>query len=305
MKKKLLILTGGPKKKLDAFVEPAKDLGLAVTLASFADLTFLLSKQSPKIVLKVKDQSLAEFDLIYIRMVGKRLEDATLVVNFAVEKGITIIDRVYEKALFVPSTISKAAEMTKLIAAGIPLPDTYFGSLYMIGDKALAHFPFPFVIKSTSGKKARDAWLVKDTHELNSAIEELRVREKQGVRFFAQELIKASQRIRVLVVGGRAIGALTRPTKWRKHFVSPVGEEIPDGLKEALIPVPEKYWKLGVTSANAVDLDIAGVDILEEDGTKNLYVIEANAAPSWNLIKKDCGVDVEKEILEYLASLVR
>jgi len=84
MKKKLLILTGGPKKKLDAFVEPAKDLGLAVTLASFADLTFLLSKQSPKIVLKVKDQSLAEFDLIYIRMVGKRLEDATLVVNFAV-----------------------------------------------------------------------------------------------------------------------------------------------------------------------------------------------------------------------------
>ena len=70
-----------------------------------------------------------------------------------------------------------------------------------------------------------------------------------------------------------------------------------------MIPVPEKYSELALNCANAVNLDIAGVDILEENDSGKLFVIEANAAPSWNLIKKDCGVEVEKEILNFLASL--
>jgi len=71
-----------------------------------------------------------------------------------------------------------------------------------------------------------------------------------------------------------------------------------------LIPVPEKYSEMAVKAAKTVDLDISGVDILVEDATDKLYVIEANAAPSWKLIAKDCGVNVEKEILKFLASLI-
>ncbi|KKQ77261.1 hypothetical protein A2715_00040 [Candidatus Woesebacteria bacterium RIFCSPHIGHO2_01_FULL_39_32] len=299
MSTKILILIGGPVRKLDTFIEPSRQMGLDVTLASFSDTEYISTEGSGKLQITIKDKDLAEFDLIYIRMVGIRMEDASLVTNYAREKGIKIVDRVYRQALFIPSTISKAMEMKKLINAGIPLPQTYFASLSLIRERAPKLFSFPFVIKSTSGKKARDSWLVESKEVLESLVTELREREKQGIRFFAQKLIKASQRIRVLVVGGKVIGAISRPTKWRKHFTSNNKE----GKKEALIPVPEKYSELALNCANAVNLDIAGVDILEENDSGKLFVIEANAAPSWNLIKKDCGVEVEKEILNFLASL--
>jgi len=303
MGKKILILTGGSKKKLDAFIPPAENLGINVTLASFYDLEFTQKTFKGKLGLTIQGKDISEFQLIYIRMVGKRMEDATLLLNCAHDLGIRVIDKAYEKGLFIPSTISKAMEMKKLIEEGIPMPDTYFGNLFMIRDKIPALFGFPFIIKSTSGKKARDVWKVDDTDQLEFLITELRERENRGDRFFAQKLIPASQRIRVLVVGGKVLGAITRPTKWRKSFIDKQDGVFPEGKKEALIPVPIKYSDLAVKSVNAVDLDISGVDILEEDRSEKLYVIEANAAPSWKLIAKDCEVDVEEEILKYLASL--
>lgn len=301
MGKKILILTGGPIKKLDPFIEPIKQLGMDVTLASFYDVYF--NTTSPgDLSLFVGDKDLRNYDLVYFRVIGKRLEDATLVVNYAKQNGIKLIDKVYENALFIPSTISKAMEMKKLVDAGVNLPPTYFGSLNSIVKNAPKFLDFPFVIKSTSGRKARDAWLVKDDEEVQELISTLREREKTGVCFFAQKLIYASQRIRVLVVGGKALGAITRPTKWRKSFVKKQGKEYPEGKKEALNPVPANYTEVAIKAANAADLDICGVDILEDDKTHELLVIEANAAPAWNLIKRDCGVEVEERVLKFLAS---
>ena len=299
MKKNILILTGGPVKKLEAFVKPADELGLNVTLASFYDLEFENKKDSNEFKLTVQGKDLVNFDLIYIRMVGKRLEDATMVVNYAKDKKIKIVDKAYEDSLFIPSTISKAMEMKKLIEAGIPLPETYFGSLYLIKEKVAKILGFPFVLKSTSGKKARDAWLVDDNETLDFLVSQLREREKMGDRFFGQKLIKATQRIRALVVGEKVIGAITRPTKWRKSYTKGTVADV-EAKKGALIPVAQKYSDIAIKASNAADLDVSGIDILEEDKTGKLYVIEANAAPSWNLIKKDCGIDVEKEILKYI-----
>ncbi|OGM78679.1 hypothetical protein A2366_01910 [Candidatus Woesebacteria bacterium RIFOXYB1_FULL_33_9] len=61
---------------------------------------------------------------------------------------------------------------------------------------------------------------------------------------------------------------------------------------------------LALKSAKAVDLNICGVDILINSKTNETYVIEANAAPSWKLINKYCGVVVEDEIIKYLSSKI-
>lgn len=301
MAKKILILTGGPIKKLDVFVIPINKLGIDATLASFYDIHFV-TEGGGKLSIQVGEKDLKDFDLIYLRIVGKRLEDATLVVNYAKENGIRLIDRVYEDSFFIPSTISKAMEMKKLAEAGINLPATYFGRLSSIAEDAPKLLGFPLVIKSTSGRKARDAWLLTNNEEIEKLTATLREREKKGDCFFAQKLVGSSQRVRVLVVGDKVLGAITRPTKWRKTFLQKQGKQYSEEIKKALKPVPSKYSELAIKATRAAELDIAGVDILEDDNSHELFVIEANAAPAWNLIKRDCGVEVEEEILKFLVN---
>jgi len=299
--KKILIITGGLSKKLDPFIDANKKLNLSVFLASFSDLNYFSKEEKFSLIVKEKDVS--EFDLIYIRMVGKRLEDVTLLVNYAKEKNIKVIDRLYENAISLPSSISKAMEMRSLIKEKLPLPTTYYASLDKIRKNANEKIGYPFVIKSTSGKKSRDVWIVENSDDLNEHTEKLLEREKEGHRFFAQKLIKASQRIRVLVIGGKAIGAITRPTKYRKRWTEKINGEYPEGEKKAISPIPSEIESLSMQAAKAADLDICGVDILKEDNTGKLFVIEANAAPSWKALAKDTGICVEEEILKYLSKL--
>lgn len=296
MNKKLLIITGGPLKKLDSFQDILPFSGLDTTLASFSNLSFVLEPKKD-FILKVKGKDIGNFDIIYIRLVGKRLEDATLLVNYATDKGVRIVDRLYKKSLFLPSSISKAIEMRLLANAGISLPKTFYGSLERIAQIAPRMFGYPFVIKSTSGKKARDAWSPRNLKEFKKLLKELEKREKKGDRFFAQEFIEAGQRVRVLVVGSEVVGAISRPTKWRSRFTSAEPE------KKALIPVPKRYAEIALKAAEAVFLDIAGVDILTDEVSGKVFVIEANAAPSWKALAKDTGINIEEKILSYLKTL--
>jgi RimK family alpha-L-glutamate ligase len=294
--KKLLIITAGPVSKIEPFIEPAKGLKIDLVTASFSDLEFESGKNYE---LRVLGHDLDEFGIIYIRLVGKRLEDATLLARFAKKMGIRVVDRHYGEAHMMPVSLSKAVELSRLIEEGVPIPKTYFGSLKNIREKASNMVGFPFVLKSTSGKKAREVWAPKTHAELDDLIKDLLKEEKAGKRFFAQEFTKASQRVRVFVLGDRAVAAITRPTRWRRRFLKKVGGEFPEGEKDSLNPIPEKYGELAVRAARAVGLDIAGVDIAEgEDG--KIVVWEVNSAPAWKLVAKDTGINIEEEILKFL-----
>ena len=118
------------------------------------------------------------------------------------------------------------------------------------------------------------------------------------MRFFIQEFIPSGQRERVLVIGDKAVAAITRPTRWRRRFTAV------EGVKKAISPVPKDDAALAVKAAKAAGLDISGVDIVTNDTTSEKYILEANAAPSWGAIKKDTGIIIEEEILKYLMTLL-
>lgn len=276
-------------KKLDAFEEAAKNLQAELVTASFSEVNFKSDSGS----LFVGEVDVKSFDLIYFRIVGKRLEDATVVANYARQNGIKIVDRVYNDSLLMPSSISKAMEEFKLIKAGIPMPRTIYGSLKYLRKEAPASLGFPFVLKSTTGKKAREVWAPRTEDELSDLIKKLRAIEITGVRFFAQEFVKATNRYRAFVIGDEVVAVLSQPTKWRKRFTR---EEDYKGIVQA----DDKVKSLALRAARAADLDISGVDILKVDESEELLVIEANAAPSWNLVKKYTDVKVEEEILKFL-----
>src|SRR3989344_2213846 len=296
---KILIFAGGPVRKLDAFVEAAKKLNIELTVASFSEVTY---ESGDKYRLFAGEHDIADFSLIYFRVVGKRIEDATLVANYAKEHGIRLVDKLYVSSLLLPSSISKAAETAKLISAGIPMPKTIYGSLEYLSKVAPQELGLPFIIKSTTGKKAREVWIVEDVGALRATplqeglYSELRDMEKAGIRFFAQEFVEGSMRYRVFVLGGEVVATLAQPTKWRKRFNQ-------DELEKGLVSQPtSEMGDLAIRATDAAGLDISGVDILKVDETGELMVIEANAAPSWKLVEKYTGKNMAEEILKFLIS---
>ncbi len=270
---KILILTSGNVAKLDGF----KNIE-GVVLASFRDINYSSDSNS----IKVKSTDLKDFDAIYFRMVGKSLEIATLVANYAVENNVKLIDVMYSNSLLMPISLGKSLEMYRLNEKGIKIPKTLFGTLDGL--------EYPYIVKSTSGQKAREVWLVNNKEELDKLKAEKFVKNKH---YFIQALVPNARRIRALVVGDKVIGAIVRHTKWNK-----------DHTKITLNPVPDDVETLAVASAKAVGLDISGIDILVDNETKEMFVIEANAAPVWKLINKYCNVSVENEIIKYIQTKI-
>ena len=277
MNKNILILVGGGKNHLKPFLIEGEKLGLNLTCASFSELNYFLDSNTKSLSFKIGNKDLKNFDLIYIRLVGKRFEDASLVGG--------------------KLPLTKGLETKLLFEAGLPVPKTVFSSLATTQKDLEEILGFPFVIKSTTGKQGHGVWSPKTKEELQELINKLQERELQGERFIFQEFVKAGVRIRVFVIGGKAKAGLIRPTKWWKRF----RDDKPE--KSSFRKVPLKYALLAEKAAKALGIDVAGVDILQEDSTGKLYVLEVNSAPRWASIKKDTGLNVEAEILKYLKSL--
>lgn len=274
---KILILTSGNVSKLDNFKEVSPIDGVEITLSSFSDINYDTSNEG----LRVGKVDLKLFNVIYFRLVSKSLEIATLVTNYAIKNNIKLVDELYSSSLLLPMSLGKSIEMRKLHEAGISIPRTLFGTFEGL--------EFPFIVKSTSGQKAREVWMVKNQEELDA----LKLKFEKGKFYFSQELVPNAERVRVLVIGDRAVGAIKRQTKWNKSEA-----------KETLATIPTEIAELAVNSAKAVGLDISGVDILVNSQTKEMFVIEANAAPAWKLINKYCGIKVEDEIIKYLQTKI-
>ncbi len=299
--KKILIIAGGGKGHLGLFKKEAEKLAIDLKTASFSELEYLTREK--KFRLKIANQDVSLFDLIYIRLVGKRFEDAALLIDYALANRVRIVDRIYEKAQFIRLPLAKSLETELLLQAGIPVPRSFFSSLLRIREKCPELFGFPFVIKGTTGKQGRAVWSPRNPDELEDLLGKLGPIESRGGRFLAQEFIKASQRNRVLVIGGQAVAAITRPTRWRRRFIEKVNGQFPEGKKHGLIPVPKEDSELAVTAAKSLDIDVAGVDIIHEDATDKAYVLEVNSAPRWESIREDTGINPEREIVKFLAKL--
>lgn len=299
--KKILVLVGGGTKHIQPFHKAAEELGVVVHTDNLANLEYFPGRND----LLISGRDISEFDAVYFRLIGRKFEEASLIVQYCREHRIKLVDNVYEKNGLVRLPLAKSLESRMMIQAGIPFPKTYFGRLKNIKKKAPEIFGYPFVMKRTTGRQGHGIHYIRDESVLEEKIESLILKEKKGERYVVQEIIKASQRNRIFVVGDKAIAGITRPTGSRKLWQErDEGGNLPNAQRSNLDPIPQEDADLAVRAAKAVGVDVGGADILTEDETGKKYILEVNSAPGWKSIKKDTGVFVEREILEYILSLL-
>jgi len=109
-----------------------------------------------------------------------------------------------------------------------------------------------------------------------------------------QEYIQYSEGrdLRVIVIGGKVVGAMQR-----KSTDGSFKANISRGGEGTAYDIDDEMEMLAIQVARALDLDIAGVDLLfHSDGYR---VCEANSSPGFMGFEKALGINIPQKIFDF------
>jgi RimK family alpha-L-glutamate ligase len=190
----------------------------------------------------------------------------------------------------------KLATLQLLATNNIPIPKTMLAKFPINTSAIEKEFDYPLIIKTTIGSKGKGVFLLEDSDKLKDFSTLMEISKDPKINIILQEFISSSRGkdIRVIVIGGRAVGAILRTGRGNnfKANYSAGGQVDNYDLNPAI------EW-LAVESARLIGLDIAGIDILF-DKNNNYRVCEINSYPGFEGFEKATKINVPKEIYNYI-----
>lgn len=197
----------------------------------------------------------------------------------------------------------KAETLIALAGKGLNIPDTVFGALsYSIEDapdfsalkEISAKLGYPLIVKESFGSMGKGVYLARNFGELKDIF--LKVKGKPHL--FQKYLPYAfGTDIRVIVIGGKAIGAIKRVNK--NDFRSNVAQ---GGVAEKY-ELTKDYRTAAEKAAKILGLDYCGVDLLIGENNKP-YICEVNSNAFFFGFEKATGLNVAKIYAEYIVNKV-
>jgi ribosomal protein S6--L-glutamate ligase len=183
-----------------------------------------------------------------------------------------------------------------MAAARIPVPDTLFVNSPEGLQEAIVRLKgYPVVVKQVSGRQGKGVILVETKHNLESVTYEYLDRRKG---LLVQRFIPPEKRqdIRVLVVGGKVVGAMElRPKEGDFRANYHLSKE------SSTRDLSQELEEITLKAAFAVGLEIAGVDLIV-DKNDRANVIEVNYSPGFKGMESATGLDIAANIVEYVVS---
>ena len=177
----------------------------------------------------------------------------------------------------------------------IPTPKTMLVKFPVSSKVVEQEIGFPCVVKVLQGSHGKGVHLcqTKELFEnLMDLVDNLGVKKTMIVQEFVNAA--AGTDLRVWAIGGKTIGAMKR--------IGPEGDfraNITGGGSGEPFDITPEMDLLCRETAKCLGLDIAGIDLLFDDG--GYKVCEANSAPGFEGFEKYCGVDIAGAIVEYIS----
>lgn len=189
----------------------------------------------------------------------------------------------------------KLASLQILSSHNIPIPKTMLAKFPLNLQLVENEFSYPLLIKTVSGTHGKGVFLCENKSQLEDLADLIQESRDPKVNVIFQEFVSSStgKDIRVIVVGGRPLGAMLRIAasgKFKANYSR--GGEV-----ERIELNPEMEW-LAVESARLLNLDIAGVDLLFDGDSYK--VCEVNSSPGFRGFEKATGINVPQEIYNYV-----
>lgn len=314
MKKILILIPSVPKSKRDdnwqGFAdEIRKNLNgqeFELELWAISELSFLANGNNSKIWKRETGEDIKGFDLVVIRDAGRYREFAQSIAWYAKLNNIALVDRFWQKSFsgsklaysFFRATTEIPSPTSLSATSGVKLLNTYaklnkvFGSDF----KVKSGLEFPVICKAVNARKGNSNFLVRSHAELK---EVLSAEENKDLFFIIQPFIPNVGDWRVLVVGGKAeLGIFRSGDKSKTHLNNSSKGAETELFNESSIP--EEIKSLAVRTAVKEKLSVAGVDIVQNHKTGDLFVLEANTSP-----QIQSGAFVEEKVKAYADGISR
>ncbi|MCC7477301.1 RimK family alpha-L-glutamate ligase [bacterium] len=187
--------------------------------------------------------------------------------------------------------------LAQLAAAGLPVPDSLLlRSPADLPAAAAALGGYPLVLKFIRGSQGVGVILANGPDAVDSVLSAMNVVNYDVMlqRYYPRA---ARESFRVLVIGGSARWAV-RLSSNGESFRS--NHHLGGGAEPA--ELSDELAELADRAAAAFSLGLAGIDIVHRDDGSAM-VLEVNAAPGFETIESQHGVDAAGTILDYCAGL--
>ena len=222
--------------------------------------------------------------------------------------GLAIVDQfeaygavVLNSARAIGLSRNPARCLTRLSAAGLDIPATVMsrevGDLQAMVDEVGG---VPVLVKLLQGSERRGIMVCESRQSLEAALEAVL---GLGHNIVMQEYVRTAQRdVRVFVVGGRALAAVSRVPKPGRlsRTLSRFARIEPCSLTDSLREAAE-------AAARLTELEVCAVDLLETDAAKKggrARIFEINASPSLPEMESATGVDLATAVIARAEVLV-
>lgn len=192
----------------------------------------------------------------------------------------------------VETVADKLHTLQVLSQAGLPIPKTILGKFPVDADVVARELGFPVVVKTLRGTRGNGVLLCQDRSQFDD-IMNLLEGAGQGADVIFQQYIRPShgRDVRLLVVDGVVVAAMERRAT-DGGFKSNISL---GGAGSRFDPSPV-LRDLAVGVARELRLDVAGVDILFDDG--GYRICEANSSPGFRGLEQACAVNVPELVFE-------
>lgn len=272
-------------------VEAAESKGHNVEIIDHLKCDIVIEQDDPKIYYKSK--RIDDLDAIIPRIgASVTFYGAAVVRQFEMMEVFTAV---HSQALV--RSRDKLRSLQLLASSGVGLPKTVFTNYSKEVKKLIESVGgAPLIVKLLEGTQGHGVVLGPTKKAAESIIEAFHAMK---ARVIVQEFIQESKGadIRAFIVDGKVIGAMKRQGK-EGEFRS----NLHQGGTGTLIKLSKAEREAALTAAAAMDLQIAGVDMLQSE--RGPLILEVNSSPGLEGIEMATKKDIAASVIEYVEKAV-
>jgi len=234
----------------------------------------------------VNNIEIEEFSYVVIGLNEKHKHISPILKQYLINKNIPFIFYGHK-----PDHIdSKSFEIYSLSSNNIPIiPSLISKDRNTISD-FINQYTNPFITKPVNGRKGREILQHSSLESILDAV------NKSEIPLITQPMIPNNGDYRVWILKGKVIGVIKRSPNAEGEFRS----NISLGGTAQVASLPDDVLDMAVKSAQILDLDMAGVDIIQDTITQKYYVMEVNAAPQFTGFMATTGINLFEIITKYI-----